>query len=889
MQFAQDFNRAQQRDISVAVEELSNPTPLRFLCGLFRRYDASDDDVAVHTAPVSMTSLCETKESPLSGATPYLVVVKEIYCASSAATAMPHIHPLMRLQHLRKRIASQRAIIAQLEACKLMSFVVIEQNGGRGRGGSSHSVDMQMGESLNGHRHGGRSTAVVAMAHVDLHEATCTMFQFQEYIPAQTLEQLLQLQVLPEVPPPLRPTSETEGVTPPDAPATAMAGAGATVAAATSGGGNSGGSDPASSSGQKRNSVKYCRKLPVATVVTAIFKGVLALLRELHVRNIPHLHIRPTSVLIAMDAAEKGAHRYNVWLDNVNSLCTRSPLQDADVWRWYAPEVTFQDLGDAEVFKADLADDQLQRWKKADIFSVGLLLNFMLTGCCPFEGLPLAQMLGSRTQEDAFSKSGLSSNHYTSRLNTKTKTRNPHGTKLEEIVRSCVAWLPSERPTVEELLREIEEVYHLNPDVEQLADEDDVASQMRESPVPQPQNPPRLAAVPEHFGHMPPNPLVADFHRLVQNADELDNGAVPSAPDGSGGEREEPVAAIHNTLPLSTSANIYSGRIFAGVHSSSTDRRHQSGDRRHQSTSSHMLVRSGAQVQFAGTLADATPLDRGMFSVVGGVSQGGASKYFGSQLNPGVDYEVQNEQLDGKELLATILEKCFGDDAEYHERTGNNAQTLLGQTRGTYHWRQIAIHFSNLAAKGYYPHRVGNETAFQQHSLVYAFWYGRHNGFTRDKILQLDKKFLAPHIKLVQSSENGPFFGGSGLNMSNTVPTTMRRLQAQFQQSRERGSKITRSHTLSLLSPWQRSVADVGAHVQASVSTAHTSQMGDGDAYEGHPIAQRGLMPDVFATGYRRFLQRRFPRLLANIRITIVMLAVWATAAVVAALCTSLR
>jgi serine/threonine protein kinase len=905
MHWAEDISKSTS-DVTNAVGSLLDTSPLRFLCGIFRRYHSTDKSC---TTPVSMISLCATKKpamSPTGDEPPHLVVVKEVSAApmDDARTGLRHVHPLFRLQHLRNLIEAQRALIARLEEHGLMSFTVLEAGGRLGAGVSTNglSVDAPMSESANGFARTAvnvRGCAVVATAHAALYEPTATLFLFQEYVPAQSLEQLLQL--LPMAPPPRA------------AAAGESDGGGVSGAAA-----NSGESDAAANSSGRKPPITFCRKLPVAHVVTAIIKEFLTRLRNLHRGDIPHAHIRPSSVLLSVDATDRETFRYNVWLDNVNVLCTRSPLQDDDLWRWYAPEVSLEDLVDVEA-RTQWPEHLVEKWKRADIFAAGLLVSFLLTGSRPFDACSLAQMLACRTKESEFMTLGLpNSDHYTKRLNSRSKTRNPHGAKLEEIVQRCTSWCPLNRPSVEVLLQEIELLYRHNPDAEQHDDDADDGDNISNHEIfrahaPSPALPPPAPSPPliqpaqfnffrqsmpaSHPGS-PQNPLVgrATTGSSTSIVMTYGNSLPIVAADVSGGEQEEPVVST---------ASHPSVRLLE-AHSASVDRRHHSSSS-NTNRMGHMFIQSGStnlNVPNSGRLPLATPADHGGLSVVAAASelpQAGASNLFiFSQYNiatlAAADYHIKSEQIDAEELRAIVLLRCFGADEAAAPGGGgpsnDGSDRRLSQLKNAKsHWRYLAYQFADLVLKyeHCYPYQQELRAVFEECSQAEAFWSlkKRHR---KDARMIADRSFLSSHVTRVRPNDGASHsFGGSTLNASApSSPNAMLALQMQVHRQHARmNMRHEPDSSPHLVRP--SVLSEIGAYIRAAVWRVRAVAASRGDisgSYAPHANADDVLHRQEVK--YYQFIQATQSVTLLRIRMTFMLAAIWTIVVLVSAVCRSL-
>ncbi|CUF66838.1 protein kinase, putative [Bodo saltans] len=951
-----DFSKSNSQQVTHAVGILLDPSPLQFVCGLFRRYHSVNK---TPTVPVAMISLCATKKAPTSSSDdPHLVVVKEVLYASDPSSRhveLSHIHPLMRVHHLRKLVEAQRILMSRLNEEKLMSFLLVEFGSRAGSAGVSTnglSLDGHMSESANGYAKSAAlaktSFAVVATVHTEFFEASMTLFVFQEYVPAQSLEQVLQ--VLPIAPPQVRQAAagESDGGGLGPAP------------------GNSGESDPAANSSGRKQPITFCRKLPVAHVVTAIFKEFLFRLNLLHKMNIPHAHIRPTSVLLSVDATDKGTDRYTVWLDNVNVLCTRSPLQDDDLWRWYAPEVSHADIADVEVRAQPWPQNLVEKWKRCDIFSAGLLLSFLLTGCCPFESCSsLSQMLARRTQSDEFEAHGLLNfDHYTKRLNPRSKTRNPHRSTLQDIVTQCTAWDPAARPAVEELIQAIEALYLFNPDADQHdddADDGDNASHDAEirhqptpalpPPAPSPPlilQPPQVSSASPHFSFhqqsvyrsgSPVNPLagrptMSSTSFLLPHSGNIlpmaaADGEPMAAADVSGGEHEEPV--------VSSAASHPSVRLMPGAHSASVDRRYHSSSSNNHNMG-HMFIRSGSTnlnlPQGGGGLPPlATPADRNALSVAAAASelpQAGASNLFlFSQYNiaaltaAGENVHVKDEQIDAKELRAVILLRCFGPDEVTATTvvgvagggskvpnaavttTDNGKDRLTQMKSGTSHWRFLAHQFAEIVLKfeNCHPHQSELRDVFRQHSQAEAFWSASKKRQRGDVRLVLDKHFLDGHVRRVRPSELTQQFNGSALGASFSSAAAavgpnnnMMTLTQQMDLIRRKADIGKREKRLQPSSSQGTSVLylyEIIAYIRAAWQPKpfHTQQL-----YAPSRFGDASVMVPVYDGAsqrqdieYRQHIHREYPVLLMRVRMASVAIVVWVLAALVAALCRSLQ
>jgi serine/threonine protein kinase len=802
---------------------------------------------------------------------------------------------------LRNLIEAQRALIARLEELGLMSFTVLEAGGRAGGGVSTNglSVDAPMSESANGFARSAvnvRGCAVVATAHAALYEPTATLFLFQEYVPAQSLEQLLQL--LPMAPPPRAAASgESDG------------------GGVSGPAGNSGESDAAANSSGQKPPITFCRKLPVAHVVTAIIKEFLTRLRNLHRGDIAHAHIRPTSVLLSVDATDRETFRYNMWLDNVNVLCTRSPLQDDDLWRWYAPEVSLEDLVDVEA-RTQWPEHLVEKWKRADIFAAGLLVSFLLTGSRPFDACSLAQMLACRTKESEFMTLGLpNSDHYTKRLNPRSKTRNPHGAKLEEIVQQCTSWCPLTRPTVEELLQEIEILCLQNPDADQHDDDADDGDNISNHEIfrahaPSPALPPPAPSPPLiqpaqfsfHRQNMPTshpgsplNPLVG--RAITGSSTSMTNGnSLPIvAADVSGGEQEEPVmsTASHPSVRLPE------------AHSASVDRRHHSSSS-NTNRMGYMLFQSGStniHIPNSGRLPLATPADHGGLSVVAAVSelpQAGASNLFiFSQYNiatlVSADYHIKSEQIDAKELRAIVLLRCFGANEAAAPGGGgpsNDGNRLLSELKNAKsHWRYLAYHFADLVLKyeHCYPYQQELGAVFEEFSHAEAFW-SLNKRYRKDTRMIADRSFLVGHVTRVRLSDGASHsFGGSTLNASApSSPNGLLALQMQVHRQHARmNMRHERDSYPHLVGP--SALSQIGAYIRAAAWRVHAVTATTGDSsgsYAPHANADDVLRHQEVK--YYQSIQATQSVTLLRIRMAFMLVVIWTMVVLVSALSRSL-
>jgi hypothetical protein len=704
-----------------------NSNDLQFLCGTFRRYHSMV--VGRDAVPVSLTSFCQTPRyvyPDISG--PYLVVVKEVMCSqmhnkSGDLRAFPfepyvHIHPLRRLEYLRHLVTLKMGMIAELEARRLMTLTTLDVRARphhSGNGLSSISPNASAGTFP---RVDVRAP-VLPTIHATLHEPSRTLVQFQQYIPSQSLEQIIQERF--EV-------MHVNG------------GSG-------SGGTTSGSGEASRSSGSPQRLATIVRTRPVAVVTMSIIREVLKCLQTLHAHDIPHQHLRPSSVLLLI-SAWRGSDQYHTWLDNVGHLNTRSPLQDPDLWRWYAPEVTRNDLVFAEANGA-LSAERVAWWKKCDVCAVGLLLYFLLTGQRPFDedlsSKPISRnrnrapyetyvthMMGSRQQEDLFKTFGIPNAGRQTQGGSDVRTRNPHGIKLEELMTRCVAWNPADRPLVSQLLDEIETLLQSHPNVEECTQE----------AIDGPVQDADANEVSDAECALPPLPL------------PIDNA--PAAPHA---------AMTRERL----------------VGSASTDAHyHSSSDNAAAGIGSFLYFRPGATLQHLPPFATASEanVSTGIPQAAGSeLNQGGCSRYFLSQCQAdnliGCESTVKEMQSDAKELRNRILTMCFPEDRpfainplqQHAAVAASPAHHGLVALGATSNWQGLAHKFHLLIAspkttERYYPNRSELVPLFRRLSLAQRIWsFDIPPEQNRQELtLSLPRNFVLQHLGRV-SSDSGSYSG----------------------------------------------------------------------------------------------------------------------------------
>lgn len=176
------------------------------------------------------------------------------------------------------------------------------------------------------------------------------------------------------------------------------------------------------------------RLIFVSPLSKGFLKAVLENLRNLHSIGISHRNLRPSTVLVSPGRA--------VRLSKVNEL---SPLYfdalESENEIWYAPEVLqiSHALKSNVAFDASLSDDQ---WKKADIFSFGLLVYYLGTGRKPFSdanGVIRPSLITTASSSEQTYFRNIPMESFLQPM-------------LRELCLECLKWNPNQRPTVEELL-----------------------------------------------------------------------------------------------------------------------------------------------------------------------------------------------------------------------------------------------------------------------------------------------------------------------------------------------------------------------------------------------------------------------------------------------------
>lgn len=214
------------------------------------------------------------------------------------------------------------------------------------------------------------------------------------------------------------------------------------------------------------------RRRIVPRTAKRILKSILEDMVKLHSHRIAHRHLRPSSVLVTCNL-----HTY---LDNIGDLCTRTPVDEDQLWIWYAPEVSVGDVVNVQCSSTSSsgsdqhsvphADGAMRlatsivhgetellseaQWMSCDVFSYGLLVYWLATGNRPFESilgdakrgteaveLAMIKVRGKRARWNSFLAEGLEG------LSDKN-VLSPH---LMNLARACLVEDPDERPTFSEL------------------------------------------------------------------------------------------------------------------------------------------------------------------------------------------------------------------------------------------------------------------------------------------------------------------------------------------------------------------------------------------------------------------------------------------------------